>query len=62
MKSGYSREAEDAIEKAEALLSGRNTGTDEVRKVYALLRNALSDVDPFWIRWRYVAEKKGWLR
>ena len=35
MKSGYSREAEDAIEKAEALLSGRNTGTDEVRKVDA---------------------------
>ena len=62
MKSGYSREAEDAIEKAEAVLSGRNTGTDEARKVDALLRGALSDVDPFWIRWRYVAEKKGWLK
>ena len=62
MKSGYSREAEAAIEKAKALLSCDNTGMSEARQVDVLLRNALSEIDPFWIRWRYVAEKKGWLR
>ena len=25
------------------------------------LRGVLSDTDEFWIRWRFVGEKKGWL-
>ena len=25
------------------------------------LHNVLSETDPFWGRWRYIAEKRGWL-
>jgi len=28
----------------------------------AKLRGLLGDTDPFWIRWRYVGEKQGWLQ
>jgi len=25
-----------------------------------ILRQLLDDLDPFWVRWRYVAEQRGW--
>lgn len=60
MKSGYSLEAEKALEEAGAALSSESVSKDEFLKIEKRLREVLSDIDPFWIRWAFVAEKKGW--
>jgi len=53
MKSGYSIEAESALNDEQ--LSNADAAALEQR-----LRAVLSDTDPFWMRWRFVSEKKGW--
>ena len=61
MKSARSQEAEQALEEAAVALS--NEGLDQ-RQAQALdqrLRTLLSELDPFWLRWRFVAEKRRWL-
>lgn len=61
MKSARSQEAEQALEEAAVALS--NEGFDQ-RQAQALdqrLRTLLSELDPFWLRWRFVAEKRRWL-
>ena len=42
-------------------LSKESFGPEEAQKLDQQLRGVLSETDPFWIRWRFVAEKKGWL-
>ncbi len=61
MKSGYSIEAERALEEAAQALSNENFSKDDAKALDQHLRGVLSDIDPFWMRWRFVAEKKGWL-
>lgn len=61
LKSGYSLEAERALEEAARAMSGDDFDAARAGKLEKRLRRVLSDVDPFWIRWRFVAEKKGWL-
>ena len=61
MKSGYSVEAEKVLEEAALALSDENFSKDEAKAMDHCLREVLSDTDPFWMRWRFVAEKKGWL-
>jgi predicted ATPase len=61
MKSGYSVEAEAVLDQAADALSNENFGKAEASRLDRRLREVLSDTDPFWMRWRYVAEKKGWL-
>lgn len=61
MKSGYSLEAERVLEEAALALSTENFSKDDARALDQCLREVLSDTDPFWMRWRFVAEKKGWL-
>lgn len=61
MKSGYSLEAESALEEAARALSDENFSGDAAIVLDERLREVLSDTDPFWMRWRFVAEKKGWL-
>lgn len=56
-----SLEAEDAIGKAETLLSGE-VDPEQALAVDSELRKALGDTHPFWIRWRFVGEKQGWLK
>jgi hypothetical protein len=61
MKSAYSLEAEIVLEEAARALSDENFGKDHAIALDQRLRKVLSDTDPFWMRWRFVAEKKGWL-
>ncbi len=61
MKSGYSIEAEKVLEDAALALSNESFNKDDAKRLDLRLRGVLSDIDPFWMRWRFVAEKKGWL-
>lgn len=53
--------AEQLMERAANLLSAASVEKGEFRELDERLRETLSDTDPFWIRWRFVGEKKGWL-
>lgn len=61
MKSGYSAEAEQALEEAALALSNEQFSQEDAASLEQRLRTVLSDVDPFWMRWQFVAEKRGWL-
>lgn len=52
-----SLQAEEAIERALVLLKQPRPDVEEVSEVDAQLRDALSDVDPFWVRWSAFADK-----
>lgn len=60
LKSGYSIEAETVLEEAALALSNEQFSKDDALSLEQRLRAVLSDTDPFWMRWRFVAEKKGW--
>lgn len=62
LKQGYSKEAEQVLEHASLALSDENFGSDDAQKLDQQLRSVLSETDPFWIRWRFVVKKKGWLQ
>jgi AAA domain, putative AbiEii toxin, Type IV TA system len=52
LKDARSLEAENALEKARALLRSKQPTSAAARKIDAELRAAgLSDIDPFWVRW-----------
>ena len=55
-----SLEAEQAIQRAEALME-RHQGVapEEFSSVRDALRASLPDVDPFWVRWRFWAREAG---
>lgn len=57
---GRSLEAEQAMEKASTLMSDTRSDADQARAIEQELKSVLGDTDPFWIRWRFVMEKKGW--
>ena len=59
--SARSMEAEGVLNEASKALTDEKFGAKEARKLDAKLRKVLGDTDPFWMRWRFVAEKKGWL-
>lgn len=61
LQSGYSIEAEKVLERAAEALSDENFSQADAQKLDKQLRAVLSDTDPFWMRWRFVAEKKGWI-
>jgi hypothetical protein len=61
MKSGYSAEAEQVLEHAAQALSNEHFGKADALALEKSLRAVLSDIDPFWMRWKFVGEKKGWL-
>jgi hypothetical protein len=60
LKSGYSIEAETVLEEAALALSNEQLSKEEAAALEQRLRGVLSDTDPFWMRWRFVGEKKGW--
>ena len=60
LKSGYSIEAETVLEEAALALSNEQFSKDDALSLEQRLRAVLSDTDPFWMRWRFVGEKKGW--
>ncbi len=61
MESAGGLERERVLGEASKALSDEKFGANEAKKLDARLRKVLGDTDPFWMRWRFVAEKKGWL-
>ena len=62
LSSARSVESEQVLEDAAVAMSAVAFDAREAQEVDRKLKSVLSDIDPFWIRWRYVAEKKGWLK
>ena len=60
--SARSLEAEETLEQAAEILSEQVIDSELAKRLDAKLRTLLGDTDPFWIRWRYVGEKQGWLQ
>lgn len=61
LPSARSEEAEQALNDASVALKRENLTKQEALALDTRLREVLGDTDPFWMRWRFVAEKKGWL-
>ena len=59
--SARSLEAEEVMQQAAKILSEEVIDHIQAQALDAKLRTLLGDTDPFWIRWRYVGEKQGWL-
>lgn len=55
-------EAERVLEDAAVALSKVDTGRNKAFAIDHPLRSVLGETDSFWIRWRYVAERRGWLK
>lgn len=60
--SARSLEAETLLDQAARILSEEEINHAKAKSIDAQLRTVLGDTDPFWIRWRYVGEKQGWLQ
>ncbi|MBQ6657253.1 MAG: AAA family ATPase [Ottowia sp.] len=60
LPSGYSLPAEEALNEAAKAMSAESFDAAQAKALEERLRGVLSDIDPFWIRWRFVAQKKGW--
>jgi predicted ATPase len=61
LPSARSIEGERVLEEASNAMADPNFGKAEAQAIDKKLRGVLGDTDPFWMRWRFVAEKKGWL-
>lgn len=61
LKTSRSLEAENLLEKANAAMNAPDFDATEAKQLDAELRGVLGDTDPFWMRWRFVGEKRGWL-
>ena len=59
--SARSLESELVLEEAAEILSEQVIDHGKAKALDSRLRGLLGDTDPFWIRWRYVGEKQGWL-
>lgn len=61
LPSGYSKEAEKVLADAALALSKEDFDSQKAKELHYRLGRVLSETDPFWLRWRFVGEKKGWL-
>lgn len=61
LASTRSIQAEKALKEAADLLAQAEVDHERAKALDARLRGLLGDTDPFWIRWRFVGEKQGWL-
>jgi len=61
LRSARSLKAERVLERAARALSDESFDRDAARKIGDDLRSVLGETDPFWMRWRYVGEARGWL-
>lgn len=60
--SARSIESELVLQDAAEILSEKVIDAVRAKALDTQLRALLGDTDPFWIRWRYVGEKQGWLQ
>jgi AAA domain, putative AbiEii toxin, Type IV TA system len=58
LHSSRAREIEELLDEASALLAQEDPSTESILAMEANLGKMLSDTDSFWIRWRYIVEKK----
>ena len=61
LRRARSKEAEDVLVATAEAMIDENFDAKRAKELDSELRKVLSDTDPFWIRWMYIAEKKGWL-
>jgi AAA domain, putative AbiEii toxin, Type IV TA system len=59
LKRPYSVEAEEALIAAKQIQISDNPDAENVQKISDRLAKYLPDLDPFWPRWRFFAEKHG---
>ncbi len=59
LKRPYSVEAEGALIAAKQIQISDNPDTEKVQEISDQLARYLPDLDPFWPRWRFFAEKHG---
>jgi hypothetical protein len=59
LRAPRSREGEQAMEKARALLAQASPDPSAIQEVTTELRATLAGDDEFWPRWLYFAEQKG---
>ncbi len=61
LQSARSIASEQVLKEAETLLlSAVEPDAAQLAALDTKLRNVLGELDPFWLRWRYICEKKGW--
>lgn len=60
LKSPRSIESEQALEEAAVLMSDPAFTQSQAAELEIKLKRVLGDVDPFWMRWRFLMETKGW--
>lgn len=58
---GRAPEIEELLEEASQALSDEKLSSVRALKLDRALREVLGDTDPFWTRWRFVGEQRGWL-
>lgn len=61
LPSAVSLEAEQVLQEAAIAMSAAEFDAKKAKKLESRLRAVLGDTDPFWMRWRFVGEKKRWL-
>lgn len=61
LASSRSLEAEQVLERAAMAMSDESFSGEAARQIEQELRKVLGDTDPFWMRWHYVGERRGWL-
>lgn len=61
LPSARSEAAERALAEATTALQRDDLDPARAKTLDQRLKEVLGDTDPFWMRWRYVAETKGWL-
>ena len=59
LKAPRSIEAEQAILAADAVMKAPAPDPEALRAVHDQLRAVLKDTDPYWVRWLFVAERRG---
>lgn len=62
LSSAGSIDAERVLNDAGRALAGGRISAADARQLDKQLRQVLGDTDPFWIRWRYVGQKRRWWR
>lgn len=62
LKSARSIKAEQVIERVTQAMQSERLGRAQAARLDSELAEVLGETDPLWVRWRYVAEKKGWLK
>lgn len=60
LRSARSVEAERVLEEAARALGDASFDREAARRIEEELRKVLGETDPFWLRWRYVGEARGW--